>query len=141
MVTAESCTGGLLAERLTRVAGSSGYFLGAIVSYANEIKVSALGVAPATLDQHGAVSETTVLEMARGARRRLGADYAIAASGVAGPGGGTREKPVGTVHLAVAGPAGARHRCLRLPGDRERVRWLASQWALELLRRLLAEDA
>lgn len=140
VATAESCTGGLIAERLTRVAGSSAYFLGGVVSYANEIKMSALGVDPSTLDRHGAVSEEVVIEMAGGARDRLAADYAIAVSGVAGPGGGTKEKPVGTVHIAVCGPGRPRHRRLRLPGDRERVRWLSSQWALDLLRRILLDE-
>lgn len=142
VVTAESCTGGLIGERLTRVAGSSAYYLGGVVSYANEVKTEVLGVSAATLESAGAVSEAVVAEMAAGARRLLGADYAVAVSGVAGPGGGTEEKPVGTVHLAVAGGGGVRHLRLRLPGDRERIRWLASQWALDLLRRrLLAEKA
>ncbi len=87
------------------------------------------------------MSEAVVVEMARGVRRLLAADHAIAVSGVAGPGGGSEEKPVGTVHLAVAGAGGCDHQRLRLPGDRERVRWLASQWALDLLRRRLLAEA
>lgn len=139
IVTAESCTGGLLAERLTRVAGSSGYFLGAAVTYADRLKQEQLGVKPATLERWGAVSAEVVREMAEGAVQRLGGDLAVAISGVAGPGGGSEEKPVGTVHFALAGPAGNETICVErsLPGDRERVRRLASQWALDLLRRRL----
>lgn len=140
VATAESCTGGLIGERLTRVAGSSAYYLGGVVSYADEVKTEVLGVSAATLAGAGAVSEAVVVEMAVGARRLLGADHAIAVSGIAGPGGGTKEKAVGTVHLAVAGGRGVRHRRLLLPGDRERIRWLASQWALDLLRRRLPAE-
>jgi nicotinamide-nucleotide amidase len=138
--TAESCTGGLLAERVTRVPGSSAYFLGAVVSYSNEHKVGLLGVPEALLAAHGAVSEAVARAMAEGGRARLGTDYCLAVTGVAGPGGGTAEKPVGTVHLALAGPGGpedVRHRRLQYPVERERVRWMSSQWALEMLRRRL----
>ena len=136
--TAESCTAGLLAERLTRVAGSSAYFVGGVVVYSNELKERLLGVAAATLEAHGAVSREVVQEMAEGVIDRLGSDVGIGISGVAGPGGGTEEKPVGTVHVVVARRGEeATHRELHLPGGRERVRWLASQWALELLRRRL----
>ncbi|GAB2967902.1 competence/damage-inducible protein A [Hymenobacter coalescens] len=100
--TAESCTGGFIAQRLTSVAGSSAYFQGAVVAYANDVKVRQLGVQPATLEAHGAVSEATVREMAEGLRRQLGVDVAVATSGVAGPGGGSAEKPVGTFWLAYA---------------------------------------
>jgi nicotinamide-nucleotide amidase len=138
VATAESCTGGLLAERLTRVAGASRYFPGGVVTYSNEQKTSLLGIPPELLAAHGAVSREVVEAMAAAARRRFATDYALAISGVAGPDGGTASKPVGTVHLALAGPGGeVRHRQTRLLGDRQRVRWLASTLALEQLRRLL----
>ena len=102
LATAESCTGGNIARLLTAQAGASAYFKGGIVAYSNEVKESALGVKHSTLEAHGAVSEETVREMAEGVRERLGADYAIATTGIAGPDGGTEEKPVGTVWIAVA---------------------------------------
>ena len=104
--TAESCTGGAVASKLTSVAGSSAYFLGSIVAYHNNVKMKQLGVNPDTLAAHGAVSEPTVREMAEGARRQLGVDVAIATSGIAGPGGGSDEKPVGTMCIAVADAQG-----------------------------------
>lgn len=138
LATAESCTAGLLSERVTRIAGSSDYFLGGVVVYSNELKERLLGVETSTLEVHGAVSREVVVEMAAGAVRRLGSDFGIGISGVAGPGGGTQEKPVGTVHVAVARQgAETTHRELHLPGGRDRVRWLASQWALDMLRRRL----
>ena len=138
LATAESCTAGLLSERLTRIAGSSNYFVGGVVVYSNPLKESLLRVSPKTLAEYGAVSREVVDEMARGAIRALGSDLGIGISGVAGPGGGTAEKPVGTVHIAVArSSAGTTHRELHLPGGRDRVRWLASQWALDILRREL----
>ncbi|MEE8278063.1 MAG: competence/damage-inducible protein A [Thermoanaerobaculia bacterium] len=139
VATAESCTGGLVAERLTRVAGSSDYFLGSAVTYSDRLKTSLLGVSPDDLERYGAVSEPVVRAMARGVIERLGADFGIADSGIAGPGGGSDAKPVGTVHVAVAGPGSGEveDRELHLPGDRQRVRWLASQWGLEMLRRRL----
>lgn len=103
LATAESCTGGALAQQLTAMAGASDYFKGGVVAYSNEVKERALGVSPDVLAVLGAVSEQTVCQMAEGARQRLGADYAVATTGVAGPGGGTPEKPVGTVWIAVAG--------------------------------------
>jgi nicotinamide-nucleotide amidase len=136
--TAESCTAGLLAERLTRISGSSDYFLGGVVTYSNELKQQLLGVSAATLEAHGAVSQEVVVEMAEGAVQKLGSDYWIGISGIAGPGGGTEEKPVGTVHVAVAlRESSTDHRELHLPGGRQRVRWLARQWALDMLRRRL----
>lgn len=141
LAVAESCTGGLLAQRLTRIAGSSDYFLGGVVAYANAAKESLLGVSPALLAEHGAVSEAAAMALARGARLRLGSSWGIGITGVAGPGGGSAEKPVGTVHVALVGPqadAPPVHRRLRVPGDRERVRWISTQWALDLLRRALA---
>lgn len=100
--TAESCTGGGVAARITSVPGSSEYFKGGIVAYSNEVKISLLGVSAQTLGQHGAVSRETVVEMAQGAMKTLKTDCAIATSGIAGPGGGTPEKPVGTIWIAVA---------------------------------------
>lgn len=136
--TAESCTAGLMAERLTRIAGSSDYFVGGVVVYSNRLKERLLGVSPSSLERYGAVSREVVLEMAAGAVEQLGSDLGIAISGVAGPGGGTQEKPVGTIHVAITGnESEAIHRELHLPGGRRRVRWLASQWALDLLRRRL----
>lgn len=139
IATAESCTGGLLAERLTRVPGSSGWFPGGVIAYSNAQKVDLLGVTESDLATHGAVSEVVARALAEGARRRFGTDFGVGVTGVAGPTGGTPEKPVGTVHLAVAAPSGSRHRSLRLLGDRERVRWQATQAALEMIRRSLLE--
>jgi nicotinamide-nucleotide amidase len=121
LATAESCTGGNIAHEITAVPGSSDVFVGSIVSYSNAVKEGNLGVQHATLEQHGAVSEETVIQMAEGARARLGADYAVATSGIAGPGGGTPDKPVGTVWTAVATPTGTKTRLLHLPGSRDRV--------------------
>lgn len=136
---AESCTGGLLAERLTRVPGSSDYFAGGAVAYTNRLKTELAGVPEELLASHGAVSEPVARALAEGARRAFHTDWGIGITGVAGPGGGSEAKPVGTVHLAVAGPADGEveHRRLRFPGDRERIRWQSSQFALEMLRRRL----
>lgn len=136
VATAESCTGGLIGALLTELAGSSGYYVGGAITYADEEKQRQLGVAAETLAAHGAVSEATVIEMARGIRTRSGADLGIAVSGVAGPGGGSAEKPVGTVWLALdgAGDAPATFKLL-WPGARDQVRLLAAWWALDMLRR------
>jgi len=135
---AESCTGGLVSERLTRVPGSSAYFLGGIVAYDNAIKTSLLGVEPETVESWGAVSQEVVAEMSAGVAARLGADYGVAISGIAGPDGGTAEKPVGTVFIGIQERRGQpKVRRLRLPGGRNRVRWLASQWTFDLVRRRL----
>ncbi len=138
VATAESCTGGLAAERLTRVPGSSGYFLGAVVAYDNRVKRDLLGVADELLERHGAVSREVAVAMALGCRERFGSDWALAITGIAGPGGGSAEKPVGTVHVALAGPGSEpRHlRCL-FPGERQAIRRQAAQWGIDLLRQAL----
>ena len=135
--TAESCTGGMVAARLTDIPGSSESFVGSVVAYADELKRSELGVPEHLLAEHGAVSGEVAAAMAEGARARLGADVAVAVTGVAGPGGGTPEKPVGRVHLHAAGPEGSLARMLDLPGEREQVRVRATVTALHLLRALL----
>ena len=135
LATAESCTGGLLGALITGVAGCSDYYLGGVISYANEVKVAQLGVRQETLVQHGAVSRECVEEMARGVRDRFAATYGVAISGIAGPGGGTAEKPVGTVHIAVCGPGGVDARAIHWPGEREDIRRLSAITALHLLLR------
>jgi nicotinamide-nucleotide amidase len=139
LATAESCTGGLVAARLTHVPGSSAVFLGSVVAYANEVKAAALGVPERVLAEFGAVSEETAAAMAAGARERLGADVAVSVTGIAGPDGGTPEKPVGLVYLHAAGPMGERRLMLDLPGDRETIRTRAAVAALHLVRRLVTE--
>jgi nicotinamide-nucleotide amidase len=137
LATAESCTGGMVAARLTDVPGSSESFVGGIVAYSDDVKRSELGVPEELLAAHGAVSAEVAAAMAEGARRVLGADVAVAVTGVAGPGGGTPEKPVGRVHIHAAGPDGSLARVLDLPGEREQVRVRATVTALHLLRALL----
>ncbi len=136
--TAESCTGGLVAARLTSVPGASDVFRGGIVAYDNEVKLERLGVPGSVLDAHGAVSAETAAAMARGARAAVGADVAVADTGIAGPGGGSSEKPVGLVYLHASGH-GEAARELQLPGDREAVRLRATTAALHLLRSLLTQ--
>ena len=140
LAVAESCTGGLLAGAITDVPGSSRYFLGGLVAYHNDVKASALGVPPALVAAHGAVSGAVALAMAVGVLDRIGADVAIATTGVAGPGGGTRGKPVGTVWVAVADRRGVRraHRH-RFGGDRGEVRRATVRAALEAAVSLLSE--
>jgi nicotinamide-nucleotide amidase len=140
LATAESCTGGMIAARLTDVAGASDVFTGGVVSYGNEVKQSVLGVAPALLEEHGAVSEEVAQAMAEGVRTRLAADVSVAVTGVAGPGGGTAEKPVGLIHLHATGPGGSLARRLELPGDRDTIRSRATVAALHLVRRLLTQS-
>jgi nicotinamide-nucleotide amidase len=139
VATAESCTGGMIGEMLTRRPGSSRAFLGGAIVYSNAEKVRQLGVREATLASHGAVSEPTVREMALGARERFGTDLAVAVSGVAGPDGGTPDKPVGTVWLALAGPGAdaVTTKLLAWPGARDQIRTLASWWALRLIDEVL----
>jgi nicotinamide-nucleotide amidase len=138
LATAESCTGGLVGARLTEVPGASDAYLGGVVAYANEVKARALGVPEDVLARHGAVSEEAARAMAAGVRSALGADVGIAVTGVAGPGGGTASKPVGLVHVAAEGPAGAAAREFRFPGDREEIRERAAGMALHEARTLLA---
>jgi nicotinamide-nucleotide amidase len=118
--TAESCTGGMLAGALASVSGASAYFLGSVVSYDNQVKVNQLGVRPETLVSFGAVSEEVVIEMAKGVKERLKTDYSIATSGVAGPTGGSPEKPVGTVWIAISGPTGTAAKKFQFGDVRER---------------------
>jgi nicotinamide-nucleotide amidase len=139
LAAAESCTGGMVAERLTSVPGSSDVFAGAIVAYANAVKEAELDVPRELLDRHGAVSEETALAMARGARARLGVDVAVAVTGIAGPDGGTEEKPVGLVHVAVAGPDGEDAVRTSFGGDRDGIRRRAAVTALHLVRRHLTQ--
>lgn len=153
LATAESCTGGWLGQRITAVPGASEVYPGGVVAYADAVKEEMLGVPGDLLAAHGAVSEPVARAMALGVRRRFGAAYGLAITGVAGPGGGSAEKPVGTVHVALAGPAAGAsergeaaeptlvHRSVRFPGDRERVRWVSTALALEMLRRHLLAGA
>ncbi|PYU36172.1 MAG: competence/damage-inducible protein A [Acidobacteria bacterium] len=135
VATAESCTGGLLAERLTRVPGSSSYFLGGVVCYSNDLKTAWTDVPAELIESKGAVSPEVAQALAQGIRRRIGATLGIGITGIAGPSGGSPEKPVGLVYIALADANSSRDRALRFPGDRERIRWHASQAALDMLRR------
>ena len=135
VATAESCTGGLVAARLVNYPGISSALGEAHVTYANEAKIKYCGVKPETLEAHGAVSEQTASEMAQGLRSRSGVDIAAATTGIAGPGGGTKEKPVGLVYVAVADKNGVQVEKLQLTGNRERIRSLAALRALDMIRR------
>ena len=138
LAVAESCTGGLISHWLTNVAGSSGYFLLGAVTYANETKMSVLGVSKETLDRYGAVHEHTVSEMADGVRRKAGATYGLATSGIAGPDGGTPDKPVGTVCIGISGPEGSEGRRYFFPfGKRQMNKQIFAMLALDILRRRL----
>ena len=133
LAVAESCTGGLLGHRLTSVSGCSRYFLGGVIAYANSVKAGQLGVDSATLEVEGAVSAEVARQMAEGVAARLGADVGVGITGIAGPGGGTEERPVGLVFMAVAGPAeGCVRRC-EFAGDRAGIKEAACEAALELL--------
>lgn len=140
MCTAESCTGGLIAHRITNIAGSSAYMLGGIVAYDNRIKETLLNVRLQTLISHGAVSEPTAREMAANARALFNADYAVSVTGIAGPGGGTDQKPVGLTYIGVASDAGISVERHVWPHDREGNKAASAQAALLLLLRLLESD-
>jgi PncC family amidohydrolase len=133
IATAESCTGGLVSDRITNVSGSSEYFPGGIVAYSYEAKASLLNVSWETLNTHGAVSEETVLEMARGAKKLFGADIAVSVSGIAGPTGGTPEKPVGTTWVGLSTKDGEWSRHLVWDGDREQNKHYSSEAALQFV--------
>ncbi len=137
LAVAESCTGGLISERLTKVSGSSVYFMEGVVTYSNDAKIRSLGVDADLIAARGAVSAEVAEAMADGVRRRADTDFGISVTGIAGPSGGTEEKPVGLVYIALADDAHVEHRKLMLPGDRHLIRWRASQAALDLLRRRL----
>ena len=140
LATAESCTGGLIAKRITDVSGASEVYLGSVVSYANTVKIGLLGVDPDTLAAHGAVSAEIAAQMARGARQATGADVAVSTTGIAGPGGGTPTKPVGTVWLGFSSAAGEETRLLQLDptADRAAIRdqaaALALAWVMEKIK-------
>jgi nicotinamide-nucleotide amidase len=134
---AESCTGGLVAERLTNVSGSSKYFMSGIVCYSNESKMELAGIPPLLLEMQGAVSEEVARGLADSIRARAKTTIGVGVTGIAGPTGATPEKPVGTVHIAVSSPLETLHRRFSFPGDRTKVRWQASQAALEMVRRAL----
>jgi competence/damage-inducible protein CinA-like protein len=135
IAVAESCTGGLLSQRFTSIPGSSNYFLGGVVSYSNELKTAMADVPAALIEAHGAVSAEVALAMADGIRRRVRAALGLSVTGIAGPGGGSAEKPVGTVHIGLADEREAKQRKFLFPGDRERVRRQAAQAALDMVRR------
>jgi nicotinamide-nucleotide amidase len=137
LALAESCTGGLISRRITRIAGSSAYYLGGAVTYSNDAKIRFLGVQPTTLETHGAVSRETALEMSQGIREKTGADIGLSVTGIAGPSGGSAAKPVGTVWISVALDKFHEARLFQFHGERERVILAASQAALNWLRRCL----
>ncbi len=138
--TAESCTGGMIAHLITAVAGSSEYFNGSVVSYANDVKIKVLGVSSESISRDGAVSERVVKEMAVNVRKLLGTDYSVATSGIAGPGGGSAEKPVGTVWMAVANEKRVVAKCFRFDGkDRGEIIEQSAQRALGFLLEFLQE--
>ena len=130
---AESCTGGLIGHRLTSVPGASVVFMGGVMCYSNESKVRDLGVAKSLIERHGAVSKWVAQRMAEGVKSRFCTDLGLAVTGIAGPDGGTKGKPVGTVHIALAYAGGTRSRQCRFKGDRDQIKWQSSEAALELL--------
>ena len=138
LATAESCTGGLLANRITNVPGASSVLVAGYVCYANEAKIDVLGVDPKLIERHGAVSEEVARAMAEGARKRAKSTYALATTGIAGPDGGSKEKPVGTAYVALADDTESKVRKLFFPSDRETFKQLVAQFAFEMLRRKLA---
>jgi nicotinamide-nucleotide amidase len=137
VAVAESCTGGLIGERITSVSGSSRYFAGGAIVYSNALKTKLAGVPTELLAKHGAVSREVAQALAEGIRQVCGATYGLAVTGVAGPTGGSSEKPVGLVYVALAGERGTEVAEKNFPGDRTRIRWFASQQALDMLRRKL----
>jgi len=137
LAVAESCTGGMLGERITSIPGSSDVFLGGIIAYHNDVKVKALGVRAEDIERHGAVSEPVALQMASGVRERTGADVGVSVTGIAGPGGGTPDKPVGLVWISVD-VTDAKARRFHVVGDRAEIRQRAAQAALEMVRRALS---
>jgi len=140
LAVAESCTGGLIAHRLTNVPGASAVLMSGLVTYSNEAKRDLLGVRAESLLEAGAVSEVVAREMAEGARRRFKVDYALAVTGIAGPTGGTADKPVGTVFIALASDRGTTVQLQFNPFDRETFKFVTSQQALDLLRRAVLEQ-
>ena len=136
---AESCTGGMLAQRLTSIDGSSRYFMSGIVSYSNQSKIDLAGIPPLLLEMEGAVSEEVARGLAESVREKVNTTIGVGVTGIAGPTGGSPEKPVGTVHIAVAGPSGTHQQRFQFPGDREKVRWQAAQAALNMIRRAVME--
>jgi nicotinamide-nucleotide amidase len=140
VAVAESCTGGLLGSRITDIPGSSTYFLGGGICYTAAAKTALAGVDPALIRDNGEVSEPVAVAMATGIRGRFASTWGVGITGIAGPGGGTPEKPVGTVHVAVAGPHGHQHRKLLWQGPRTVIKWFSTQWALDLLRRAMLTD-
>jgi nicotinamide-nucleotide amidase len=139
IAVAESCTGGLLGGRLTDVPGSSAYVVGGVIAYDNAVKVHELDVPATMIDEQGAVSEPVAAAMAAGARRRFQAEIGVAITGIAGPGGGTPAKPVGTVCVAVSTPDTASIRTLSFPGDRDAIRRHSTAAALDMVRRALSD--
>jgi nicotinamide-nucleotide amidase len=137
LAVAESCTGGLLAQRITSLSGSSRYFLGGAIVYSNELKTQFANVPKLMIDKHGAVSREVAAALAEGIRKRCLSSYGIGITGVAGPTGGTEQKPVGLVYIALAGDEGTQVVERNFPGDRKRIRWFATQQALEMVRRAL----
>jgi nicotinamide-nucleotide amidase len=137
LAVAESCTGGLISQRLTNVPGSSKYLMESVVTYSNESKARLLGVDKKLIKEFGAVSQQVARDMARGVRHKAKTDFGLAVTGIAGPDGGSEAKPVGLVYVALADDAHTEHKKLMIPGDRELVRWRASQAALDMLRRRL----
>ena len=141
VAVAESCTGGLLASRITDVAGSSRYFMGGAVCYTGAAKTDLAFVDSELIKQHGEVSEPVAIALAEGARKRFGTTYGIGVTGIAGPGGGSEAKPVGTVHIAVANASKHEHRRLFWPMSRPMFKWFATQAALDMLRLFMIRGA
>lgn len=141
VAVAESCTGGLVAQRLTEVSGASAYFMQGVVAYQNAAKTQLLGVPAELIEAHGAVSAEVAEAMASGMRSRASTDFALSTTGIAGPSGGSQQKPVGTVYIGYCDAQQTKSLHLRLPGDRNLIRWRASQAALDYLRRQMLKQA